>query len=88
MAGSTIALPMSQSNNLLACFVRLLPGLLLLTAVGWAGKFVERSIARLRQGPSPNLAEYRIRVVGDFDRLADREHGGHTGSVSPRIGDV
>jgi uncharacterized integral membrane protein (TIGR00698 family) len=46
MAGSTIALPASYSNNLLARFVRLLPGLLLLAAVGWAGKFVEQSIAR------------------------------------------
>jgi uncharacterized integral membrane protein (TIGR00698 family) len=46
MAGSTIALPVSHSNNLLARFLRLLPGLLLLTAVGWAGKFVEQSIAR------------------------------------------
>jgi uncharacterized integral membrane protein (TIGR00698 family) len=46
MAGSTVALPASQSNNLLARFVRLLPGLLLLAAVGWAGKFVEQSIAR------------------------------------------
>src|SRR6204780_3208387 len=45
MAG-TIALPSAYSDNLLRRFARLLPGLFLLTAVGWAGKFVEQSIAR------------------------------------------
>src|ERR1700684_2290905 len=43
---STIAIPAPYSDNLLRRVVRLLPGLFLLTAVGWAGKFVEQSIAR------------------------------------------
>src|ERR1700684_2285128 len=43
---TTVALPAPYSDNLLRRVVRLLPGLFLLTAVGWAGKFVEQSIAR------------------------------------------
>jgi uncharacterized integral membrane protein (TIGR00698 family) len=43
----SIALPISElQDNLFKRAVRLLPGLLLLAAVGWAGKFVEQSIAR------------------------------------------
>src|SRR6202167_3331047 len=45
MAG-TLALPAPYADNLLRRVVRLLPGLFLLAAVGWAGKFVEQSIAR------------------------------------------
>jgi uncharacterized integral membrane protein (TIGR00698 family) len=43
---STVAIQAPYSDNLLRKFVRLLPGLFLLTAVGWAGKFVEQSITR------------------------------------------
>jgi uncharacterized membrane protein YadS len=44
---SSIALPASEyQDNLFKRAVRLLPGLFLLLAVGWAGKFVEQSIAR------------------------------------------
>jgi uncharacterized integral membrane protein (TIGR00698 family) len=43
----SIALPIPElQDNLFKRAVRLLPGLLLLAAVGWAGKFVEQSIAR------------------------------------------
>src|ERR1700691_2153660 len=45
MAG-TLALPAPYADNLLRRVVRLLPGLFLLAAVGWAGKFVYQSIAR------------------------------------------
>ena len=44
---SSIALPASEyHDNLFKRAVRLLPGLLLLAGVGWAGKIIEQSIAR------------------------------------------
>src|ERR1700683_84462 len=43
---SIVAIQAPYSDNLLRKFVRLLPGLFLLTAVGWAGKFVEQAITR------------------------------------------
>ncbi len=44
---SSIALPASQDqDHLFKRAARLLPGLFLLVAVGWAGKFVEQYIAR------------------------------------------
>ncbi len=44
---STVALPISEYQySLFRKTVRLLPGLFLLVAVGWAGKFVEQSITR------------------------------------------
>ena len=44
---SSVAIPASGfQDNLFKRAVRLLPGLFLLVAVGWAGKFVEQSIAR------------------------------------------
>ena len=43
---TTVALPAPYSDNVLKRVGRLLPGLLLLFAVGYAGKVVEQSIAR------------------------------------------
>ena len=44
---SSIALPASEyQDNLFKRMFRLLPGLLLLAGVGWAGKLIEQSIAR------------------------------------------
>jgi uncharacterized integral membrane protein (TIGR00698 family) len=44
---SSIALPASEyQDNLFKRAARLLPGLLLLAGVGWAGKLIEQSIAR------------------------------------------
>ena len=42
---TSIALPASHSDNLFRRTFNLIPGLALLTAVGYAGKFVEQSIA-------------------------------------------
>ena len=36
----------------------LIPGILLLAVVGYAGKFIEQFIAALRQGAPPGAAEY------------------------------
>jgi uncharacterized integral membrane protein (TIGR00698 family) len=43
---SSVALPAPYQDNLFKRAFRLLPGLFLLVAVGYAGKFVEQSIAR------------------------------------------
>ena len=43
---TSVALPAPYSDNLLRRAARLVPGLFLLVAVGYAGKFVEQSIAR------------------------------------------
>ena len=43
---TSIALPVTHSDNLFKRAARLIPGLFLLVAVGYAGKFVEQSIAR------------------------------------------
>jgi uncharacterized integral membrane protein (TIGR00698 family) len=43
---TTIALPAVRSDNLFRRAIRLVPGLLLLIAVGYAGKIIEQSIAR------------------------------------------
>ena len=43
---TSIALPVTHSDNLFKRAARLVPGLFLLIAVGYAGKFVEQSIAR------------------------------------------
>lgn len=43
---SSIALPKTQAASLPHRFFRLIPGILLLLAVGYAGKFIEQSIAR------------------------------------------
>ncbi len=44
---SSIALPASEvQTNFFKCATQLLPGLLLLAAVGWAGKVIEQSITR------------------------------------------
>src|SRR5437879_5563886 len=46
MASSSVAIPAPYSDNLFKQIARLVPGLFLLIAVGYAGKFVEQSIAR------------------------------------------
>lgn len=46
MMADAIALPASYPDNLFKRVMRLLPGLFLLVSVGYAGKFVEQSIAR------------------------------------------
>lgn len=46
MATNSIALPALHSDNLFRRVTRLIPGLFLLVSVGYAGKFVEQSIAR------------------------------------------
>src|SRR5271156_1340479 len=44
---SSIALPAAEyQDNLFKRAARLLPGLMLLASVGWAGKLIEQSIAR------------------------------------------
>src|ERR1700685_4333498 len=45
MADSVVLPAAPYSENLFKRAARLLPGLFLLTAVGWAGKFIEQSIA-------------------------------------------
>lgn len=45
-ASSANSIPVSKPSGLLRRIVELIPGLLLLTAVGFAGKFIEQSIAR------------------------------------------
>src|ERR1700732_4431879 len=43
---ASVAIPAPYSDNLFRRIARLVPGLFLLIAVGYAGKFVEQSIAR------------------------------------------
>src|SRR6201993_3054330 len=43
---TSVAIPAPYSDNLFRRVARLIPGLFLLIAVGYAGKFVEQSIAR------------------------------------------
>ena len=43
--GSSIAIPRPATDNAFKQFARLIPGLVLLAAVGYAGKFIEHSIA-------------------------------------------
>src|ERR1700757_942505 len=42
---SSVALPGARATSLPSRFFRLIPGILLLLAVGYAGKFIEQSIA-------------------------------------------
>src|SRR5271170_2322351 len=43
---SPVALPQARAESLPSRFFGLIPGILLLLAVGYAGKFIEQSIAR------------------------------------------
>ena len=46
---TSIALTQSQPLGIFKRISQLIPGLLLLVAVGYAGKFIERSIAQLEE---------------------------------------
>ena len=50
---TSVAIPAPYSDNLFRRVARLVPGLFLLISVGYAGKFVEQSIARYGNIPSP-----------------------------------
>src|ERR1700692_1994791 len=43
---TSVAIPAPYSDNLFRRVARLIPGLFLLIAVGYAGKFIEQSVAR------------------------------------------
>ena len=70
--------------TLAARILGLIPGLLLLTAVGYAGKFIEQSIAAYTKCHHITFPEHRIRAVGDCARLADLKHCRHSPRLSGR----
>lgn len=62
---TTLAMPKVHADNAFARLLRLLPGLLLLAAVGYTGKFIEQSIARygkLHHVTLPNI-EYVLWAI-------------------------
>jgi len=67
-----------------AGFVRLIPGVILLTAIGYAGKVTEQSIAAY--GKAHHLALPNIEYVlwSHLIRPRDFQHRGYPGRVSPR----
>src|ERR1700722_2478302 len=65
MEATLVLAAVTSSENLFKRIVRLLPGLLLLTAVGWAGKFIEQSIThygKTHHATLPNI-EYVLWAI-------------------------
>ncbi len=66
--------------------VDIVPGFLLLAAVGYSGKLVERAIATYGKAHHLTLAEYRVRVVGHHFRTGHIEYLRGGSGISRRRG--
>ena len=82
MATDAIASPKAESFGHRA--IALIPGLLLLAAVGYAGKFIEQSIAVYTKVPPHHVPQYRICSVGHRHRPDHRQHYRHSAHLSGR----
>ena len=68
MATSSIAVPPVEAGKAPLNIFGLIPGILLLAAVGYAGKFLEKYLNTTAKAHHWTLSQHRIRAVGDRDR--------------------
>ena len=78
MAASSIALSQSRPLSSSRRILELVPGLLLLFVIGYAGKFLEQIHRSHCQGPSLGHPQHRICAVGDRHRPGHLQHNRST----------
>ncbi len=83
-----IVLPQAPSVSLPSRLVRLLPGVALLAAIGYAGKLLEKNINGYTKANHWTFPEHRIRTVGDSDRAVYLERVRIGGDFQARCGHV
>ena len=68
--------------------LRSFPALLLLAAIGFAGKFIEQSIAAYTKVSPPHVPQYRIRSLGNRDWPGYLQHRRNSARLRTRCGNL